>query len=137
MSSQYGVWRPVAGRLLLKIPYSKTNRVWLKETLGDRIRPEWNKGERRWEIARNHFGPVVEALAKRLGRIDVYIDFSCTERCDTRCKNARGRECNCQCLGRHHGRDGITHGWKVVGDTMEVRSTGIQQRHLVVIGKVG
>jgi hypothetical protein len=122
----------VDGRLVIKMPYSKTNRTWLKEVLGKRIRPDWNGEEKRWEIARNHFGPVVEALANRLGRIDVYMDFRHVERCDTRCQRARGRECTCSCLGKQHGH-GVTHDWKIVDDnhTM-VRSSGTLRRHIIV-----
>lgn len=132
---QYRVWRPVEGRVQIKMPYAKDNRAWLKDTLGQRIRPEWDKSNRCWWVARNHFGAVVEALADRLGRIDIYIDFRGVERCDTRCKKARSRECDCQCLGKYHGQDGITHGWKLVGDTTEVQSTGLKRRHIVVIRK--
>lgn len=126
------VWRPIEGRIIIKMPYSKTNRAWLKQTLGPRIRPDWNKEEGRWEIARAHFGPVVEALAKKLGEVDVFVDFRQAERCDTRCRNARSRECTCSCLGKHHG-NGITRDWKVVSDnhTM-VQSSGIVRRHVVV-----
>lgn len=131
--SKCGVWRPVEGRVQIRMPYAKNNRAWLKETLGERIRPEWDKPSQCWLVARNHFGAVVEAMAERLGRIDVYIDFRGLERCDTRCKNAKSRECDCQCIGRYHGANGITHGWKLVGDTTEVKSTGIKQRHIVVV----
>jgi hypothetical protein len=130
---QYGVWRPVEGRLVIKMPYAKTNREWLKSVLGSRIRPDWNKEEKRWEIARNHFGPVVEALANRLGRIDVWMDFRTVERCDTRCKRARSRECTCSCLGRHHGR-GVTFGWKIASDGhLMLQSSQTKRRHIVVV----
>jgi len=129
---QYGVWRPVEGRLVIKMPFAPTNRAWLKAVLGSRIRPDWNKELRRWEIARNHFGPVVEALANRLGKIDVYMDFRQVERCDTRCRKAKSRECTCSCLGKHHGC-GVTHDWKIVGDghTM-LQSSGTIRRHIIV-----
>lgn len=129
---QYGVWRPVEGRLIIKMPFAPTNRAWLKAVLGSRIRPDWSKELRRWEIARNHFGPVVEALANRLGKIDVYMDFRQVERCDTRCRKAKSRECTCSCLGKHHGR-GVTHDWKIVSDghTM-LQSSGTIRRHIIV-----
>lgn len=130
---QYWVARPVEGRVAIKMPYARNNRAWLKDVLGSRIRPEWDKENRCWWVARNHFGAVVEAMRDRLGRIDVYVDFRGVERCDTRCKNARSRECDCQCLGKHHGEGGITYGWKLVGDTTEVRSTGVTRRHFVVV----
>lgn len=132
IESEYGVWRPVQGRLIIKMPFARDNRQWLKNTLGSRIRPDWNKELKRWEIARNHFGPVVEALANRLGEIDVYVDFRQAERCDTRCRNARSRECTCSCLGRHHGR-GVTYGWKIASDNnLMLRSGGTIRRHIVV-----
>jgi hypothetical protein len=141
--AKYGVWRPVLGQrhegqpgdgwVRISMPYAPNNRAWLKEVLGERIRPEWDKKGKRWWVARNHFGAVVEALAQRLGYIDVYVDFRGVERCDTRCKNARSRECDCQCLGKYHGQGGITHGWKLVGDTTEVLSTDIKRRHFVVV----
>lgn len=127
----WGVWRPVTGRVVIKMPYDKGNRAWLKEVLGGRIRPEFLKPPPRWEVARVHFGPVVEALADRLGRIDVFADFREAERCDTRCRSAQGRECTCSCLGKHHGR-GISYGWKLMGDTTMVQSSGTVRRHLVV-----
>lgn len=127
-----GVWRPIRGRIAVKMPYAKDNRAWLKRTLGSRVQPDWNGSERCWYLARNHFGAIVEALAEKLGKIDVYVDFRGVERCDTRCKKATGRECDCQCLGKFHGQDGITHGWKLVGDTTEIMPTGEKRRHIVV-----
>lgn len=137
VADSYGVLRPLEGRVEIRMPYAKDNRAWLKDTLGQYIRPEWDKSQRCWLVARNHFGPIVEALARRLGRIDVYLDFRGLDRCDTRCKKARGRECDCQCLGKHHGEQGITHGWKLVGDTTEIRSNGTKRRHIVVIREKG
>lgn len=136
MTDQYGVWRFPEGRLAVRMPYRPGNRAWLKETLGARIRPDWDKRRGCWWVARAHFTTVVEALAQRFGRIDVYIDFRGLERCDTRCKRARGRECDCRCFGKHHGR-GITEGWKLVTDTVEVQPTGVHRRHIVVVREGG
>lgn len=127
----YGVWRPVKGRIVLSMPYHKGNRTWLKQVLGPRIRPEFDKANKRWEVARGHFGPVVEAMANRLGRIDVWVDFRSAEKCDTRCRSARSRECTCSCLGKNHG-NGITHGWKLAGDSTMVRPSGTIRRHMIV-----
>lgn len=128
------VWRPLEGRIVIKMPYSKTNRAWLKATLGSRIRPDFNKETKHWEVARNHFGAVVEALAKKMGKVDVYMDFRQVERCDTRCQKARSRECTCSCLGKHHGPNGITHNWKMVSDNHTlIHSSGMIRRHIVVM----
>lgn len=40
----------------MRMPFGDTNRAWLHDELGDRIRPDWNKTVRpgRWEIAKPH-----------------------------------------------------------------------------------
>lgn len=35
--------------------------------------------------------------------IAVYHGSRCVGRCDARCYNAHGPNCNCVCRGRHHG----------------------------------
>lgn len=118
------VYRPYRGRLRLRMPYRKDNRAWLKDRLGDRIRPEWVRGaggrEGWWEIARNHLQPLVEALVERWGAVDVTLIYSTTEQCDTRCQNARGDDCTCSCLGLNHGH-GFAGQWTQVGDTTLVQ----------------
>ena len=62
-------------RLVLWMPYREDNRQWLHEALGQRIRPEWNKAARRWEVARPHLRRLVVGLADRFGAVDVYREF--------------------------------------------------------------
>lgn len=133
MARLYEVSRPVRGRVAIKMPFAKNNRAKLHAMLGERIQPEWDGQAKRWMVARSHFDAIVEALAEKLGRIDVFIHFTSTERCDTNCRGAKHRECNCQCLGRHHGPDGMTHGWKLVGDSTLVLSSEERVRHIVVV----
>ena len=138
---EWCVWRPVEGRVAIKMPFEVqrgvANRQWLKNALGARIRPEWDKPKQCWWVARNHFGPVVEALTNKLGKIDVFMDFRSVERCDTRCRNARSRECTCSCLGKSHGQ-GVTYGWKILNDghTMQ-QTTGTIRRHFVAVRNEG
>lgn len=128
------VWRPTQGRLVVSMPFTKGNRAWLKRELGARIRPEYI-GRGKWTLARSHLDAVVAALADRFGRVDVFLDFAETQRCDVRCQSARSRECDCTCLGRNHGQGGITHGWKLVGDATLVLTGGKKRRHIVVTRK--
>jgi hypothetical protein len=121
-------------RLWVWMPYSTTNRQWLKDTLGARIKLEWVKrpGESHWEIARNHLRAVVEALADRFGSVDVYLEYKLTERCDTRCRDARSDDCECSCLGANHGGAAYMREWRRVGETTLVASGDRKLVHLRV-----
>jgi hypothetical protein len=76
-------------RLWVWMPYQEgSNRRWILEELGERIRPEWNNTMTpgRWEIARPHLRTIISALAERLsvcGRAD---------------PDALGRELACEAL---------------------------------------
>jgi hypothetical protein len=111
------------------MPYGDgTNRRWLHQELGSRIRPEWNKPHQRWEIARTHLYDLVVALADRFGVVDVFLEHSLTQVCDKRCREAVGDDCECSCVGEHHG-GGSWLGWAEVGETTLVRP-GCAVKHL-------
>lgn len=119
-------------RLHLRLPYHPDNRSLIHQVLGSRIRPDWNKEHRRWEIARNHLMPLAHALAAEYGAVDVVLEFNTAERCDTRCQTAEGDDCECSCLGTRHGGGLWGGGWMQVGDTTLIRP-GVQVRHLRLI----
>jgi len=127
------VERRVTGRLRLwRLPYQGGgNRWWLKEQLGDRIRPNWVQGNPgHWEIARAHLLPLLAALVRRYGQVEVWLEFSLTQKCDKRCRDALGDECVCSCLGMNHG--GIWHRrWFEVGDTTLISPEIRQVRGIV------
>ncbi|SHM80149.1 hypothetical protein [Streptomyces yunnanensis] len=112
------------------MPYEGgSNRRWLLEELSARIRPEWNKPARRWEIARKRLWVLTGALAERFGKVDVCLQFSTSERCDICCQQAQGDGCTCSCMGEHHGGAAYRRNWLLVGDTSLV--SGVRrERHL-------
>lgn len=112
------VYRPAStGRLVVWMPFDRRNRSWLHEQLGDYIRPDWNKRTGHWEIARPHMRAVVEALVNKFGTVKVTIDTRAVSKCDTRCRDAEGDDCDCQCLGENHGGADYWQSWFEVGDT--------------------
>jgi hypothetical protein len=113
------------------MPFDTRNRHWLKENLGSHSRSEWNKSARRWEIARNHLRVLVFALAEKYSAVDVYLEFSTTERCNTRCQEATGDDCECSCLGANHAGAAYMASWLRVGETTLVRP-GVKRMHLLV-----
>lgn len=118
------------------MPYGDgTNRAWILGELGQRIRPDWNKQQRRWEIAREHLWVLTEAMADRFGEVDLYMEFSNTERCDARCENAVSTdvsECVCSCGGDYHGGRGERRDWKLSGATTLISTGDTKERHIVI-----
>lgn len=122
-------------RLWAWMPYGGgSNRSWLLDELGARIRPDWNRtaSPRRWEIARSHLRTITEALARRFGEVDVYLEFSTTERCDRRCQRASGDDCTCACRGENHGGSAYWKGWTLVGEETLAGAVGRVERHYVL-----
>lgn len=121
-------------RLWMRMPFGATNRAWLHDELGDRIRPEWNATvtPRRWEIAKPHLRTLTEALAMRFGEVHVYLEFSTTERCDRRCQTAAGDDCTCSCRGEYHGGGTYWTSWQLIGEDTLVGPVGRVVRHYVV-----
>lgn len=122
-------------RLWAWMPYQGgSNRRWLLGELGDRIRPDWNNSVKpaRWEIAKPHLRTLTEALANRFGEVDVYLEFSTTERCHLRCQNAENDDCTCSCRGEHHGGGTYWTRWQLVGEETLIGQVGRVERHYVV-----
>lgn len=122
MSPHPQVFRPVSGRIQVRLPYSNDNRQWLKDALGAGIRPTWEKEKRYWTLARGHLVVLVQELVERYGVVEVALDYSTSEQCDTRCQKAQGLDCTCSCLGANHGGAQGIQRWTQVGETTLVSS---------------
>ncbi|MFE9855625.1 hypothetical protein [Streptomyces sp. NPDC005780] len=120
-------------RLWAWMPYKAGNRSWLHNALGERIRPRRNNTVTpgRWEIAKPHLRLLIESLAKRFGEVDVYLEFSTTERCDRKCQTAAGGDCTCSCRGEHHGGGTYWTDWLLVGEDTLIGPVGRVERHYV------
>ncbi|MGW9676154.1 hypothetical protein ACWGUN_23845 [Streptomyces koyangensis] len=122
-------------RLWMRMPFGTTNRAWLHDELGDRIRPEWNNTVRpaRWEIAKPHLKTLTTALSNRFGEVHVILEFSTTERCDHKCQTATGDDCSCSCRGEHHGGGTYWMNWQLVGEGSTLTGpVGRVERHYIV-----
>ena len=75
---------------------------------------------------------VLPALAERFGEVDVLLEYSTTQKCDRRCREAEGDDCECSCLGEHHAGGMYMHGWIEVGETTLIQP-GRQLRHMRVV----
>uniref|UniRef100_UPI003F497AE1 endonuclease domain-containing protein n=1 Tax=Amycolatopsis sp. CA-293810 TaxID=3239926 RepID=UPI003F497AE1 len=123
------VWLPQDGQVIAKIPVRKGNRRWLQHTV--RIRSPRLDGDR-WTLPRSCLVRLVIAAIDRYGYIVVCRDMSTLSRCTRSCLEATGVDCDCSCLGVHHGAD--SSGWfERVGDAM-VADLGETKRTTIVYG---
>ncbi|MFJ6579229.1 hypothetical protein ACIQMY_25120 [Streptomyces sp. NPDC091368] len=118
-------------RLWMWMPYRQGNRWWIKDALGDLIRPSWNPDQKRWEIAQTHLRPLIEALAERFGEVDVYLQFSQREICNNMCVNANRDDCTCSCMGENHKGAAYWKSWVHIGNDVLVGSER-RERHFLV-----
>lgn len=114
----------------MRMPYAPGNRAWIREMCGEMTRPDWDGVEKVWKISRPHLWYLADGMADRFGVVDIFIDSRPLSRCDLRCIEAKGDECECQCNGRNHGGL-VSHltTWTEVGETTLVENGEIVRRH--------
>ena len=98
------------------LPYAGT---WLRSGRG-RI-PKWNTTQRHWTIPKAWFNSVVAQCLATFGRVYIVQPYRAYEKCAPACWNAMGDECECSCMGEHHGSQGPNGRWKVVSDTFAIK----------------
>ncbi|RIJ23638.1 hypothetical protein D1224_05090 [Henriciella barbarensis] len=104
----------------LRLPYEKppNNRNWLQN--GRRSSPSWNQSEKYWEIPKAWFNDTVERALLKFNSIYVIQPYRELEICAPACRNAKGHECQCSCMGANHGQ-GEDGTWFDISDAFSVR----------------
>lgn len=114
------LYRRGAGQaLLMRLPYSPTNRAWLQRA--GRIHPKWIAGSKHWELPQAWFNRLVRQSLDTFGRAYIIQPYREQEKCAPACWNAEGDECQCSCMGANHGSRSSNSGWRVVSDTFATR----------------
>lgn len=108
--------------LLLRLPYQEDNRNWLRN--GKRNNPVWDKSNKRWECPKAWFNDLVERSLERWGKLYVIQPYQHQEKCAPACWNAVGHECECSCMGEHHGSQNPAGNWFIVSDTFATKWQG-------------
>lgn len=117
------IYRPGGNRpLMIKFPYAPDNGDWLQHD--HRQKPQWNKQFKCWETPKSWFEDVAVRLLHRFGRVYIIQPFRVQEKCAPACWNARGLECECSCMGAHHGSGNPPGRWHVVSETFAVQWQG-------------
>lgn len=105
--------------LLVRLPYSRSNREWLKDD--HRNNPEWLPAYKCWGVPKSWFEDVIRRILHAYGSVYVVQPFSRHQKCAPACWNAVGAECECSCMGAHHGSGNPEGQWHVVSDTFAVK----------------
>jgi hypothetical protein len=105
-------------RLRVRIPLSRDNGDWLQN--GRRTSPIWFAERKYWEIPKTWFNDFVERALVRYGRLYIVQPYREQEKCSPACLNAIAHECQCSCMGAHHGA-GNDGSWFEVSDTFATR----------------
>jgi hypothetical protein len=113
--------------LWMRIPFSSDNRQWLSSVRDVRItranKPYWDPACKRWELCDSWFNDLFEKSLGRFRQVWLIQPLNRTEKCAPACRNATGHDCECSCLGQHHGQ-GDDGTWFDVDETFSIRSLG-------------
>jgi hypothetical protein len=118
------VKRPVQGPVLVHLAYRKppANREWL---LSSGFRLDGYDGGGWWRVQRARTDDLLRAIIDEFGAVELWVEARrTTARCDIRCVEAKGWDCECSCGGLNHR--GTTHGWVQAGTTGLVRTDGTE-----------
>ena len=109
-------------RLRVKLPYAIDNRAWIQNDR--RNAPQWveprNANPGYWELPKKWFNDFVNRALKRYGKVYIIQPYREQEICARACQDATGHECQCSCMGEHHGA-GNDGSWFEVSDTFSTR----------------
>lgn len=113
--SRRGNSRPIR----LRIPYAADNGYWLHGGRGKR-RPVWNWQDKYWELPSSRFNEVSKMILERFGSLYIIQPYRETEVCASACRKAKGFECQCSCMGAHHGSQS-NEDWFEISETFAIR----------------
>lgn len=104
--------------LRARIPQSEDSEAWLRHAR--RRLPRWSDEFECWELPKAWFNDFVNRSLKRYGQIYIIQPYREQEKCAPACQRATGHECQCSCMGAHHGV-GNDGSWFEVSDTFATR----------------
>lgn len=105
-------------RLRVRLPYADDNGKWLQNSR--RSNPVWIAEKHYWEVPKAWFNDIVDRSLLRYVKVYIIQPYREQEKCSPACQNAVGHECQCSCMGLHHGV-GNDGSWFEVSDTFSTR----------------
>jgi len=115
-------------KLMVKLPHPSPDfeelrraRQFLQSTRPRGRTPVWAERYSGWEIPQDWFNNLVDCLLKKFEKLYVIQPYRHQEKCASACMNAVGHECQCSCMGAHHGSGGPGAGWFEVSETFATK----------------
>lgn len=105
--------------LMVRLSYSEESRAWLRS--GRTRIPIWNRKYNCWEVPQRWFNKLVGALLDRHKILYIIQPHREQEKCAPACWHAVGHECECSCMGEHHGTQNQNGAWFIVSEAFATR----------------
>jgi hypothetical protein len=105
--------------LRMRLPYRPDNRAWIRN--GRRSIPKWNAKAHYWDVPKAWFNKLVAECLDTFGSVYIIQPYREQEKCAPACWNATGDECQCSCMGEHHGMNNPAGHWRIISDTFATR----------------
>jgi hypothetical protein len=113
------IYRPKEGKLLVKLPYRKDNRDWMRRKKGTH-QPEYHEEGQYWITPRSWFDRLLRQSMVRYGGAYTIRPVKDMAICARKCWNAKGPDCDCSCEGRNHGKEVGEQGWHEISETLAI-----------------
>jgi hypothetical protein len=82
--------------------------------------PKWIARFSCWKIPMAWFEDVIKRSMSKYGSVYVIQPYRIQQKCAPACWNAVGVECECSCMGEHHGAGNPAGKWHIVSETSAV-----------------
>lgn len=110
--------------LLVKLPYARSNREWLRD--GRHNRSDWNEQYTAWETPQAWFEKNIKLCLRKYKSCYVMQLYREKQVCAPACWNAQGIDCECSCMAENHGAGHPEGRWYEIDETLAV-SWGVQR----------
>lgn len=110
-------------QLFVHLPFAEDNRLWVN-SLG-KSRASYSRADQAWNLPKTWLNSFIGESLNRYGSVYVVQPHNQREVCAPACRNATGHECQCSCLGAHHGA-GDGSGWFDVSEIFAFRWAGAE-----------
>lgn len=110
--------RPRPSSLLVKLPKIRDAQTWLRN--GQRSIPDWDIKYSAWQIPQSWFESTIKRCLLQFERCYVIQIHREKQICAPACWNAVGINCECSCMGEHHGEGHPSGRWYEIDETLAV-----------------
>lgn len=119
-------------KLRIRMPDGEDHFQLLKGKSKNNHNPIYFDNRNFWDLPYSRLDDLVQILATHFGKVLLMQPIRESQTCARACMEANGFECECSCLGAHHGSHNMDSSWYEVDDTYAI-SYGEEKVSLKVI----